>query len=343
MRPIFFLITCALFSIALSPISAGTRNKITNEPAGVISFENSFVDFGTIKRGQKQTAKFVYKNTGSGPLIIQGVQAPCDCTTVEASKGKPVLSGDSGVIEVLFDSTDYTGRVTKAVTVVTNERAMPDRTLTISALVNSEIDAEPPLVDFGEVVINQVPQQQIKIKNLMKSDLKIEKLRYNEDYLDVGYNKEGKDWVLQVKLKPSAPIGFLKDTIYVKNNSSALPELPIPVRATVKGQINSSPAYIEFGSIASKDKSTRQISLTSSEAFDISSNKIEILINGSKRDDADRFLKVGAAAGDKNGKKITLDLSNPGTAPGSVHGKVSLETTNPQQKYLTIDFYAFFR
>ncbi|MCX6126096.1 MAG: DUF1573 domain-containing protein [Proteobacteria bacterium] len=340
----FYLPLLIILSILGSPFTfAAGRNQLTNEPNGVISFENSLVDFGTIKRGQKMTAKFLYKNTGSGPLIIQGVQAPCDCTTVEASKGKSISPGEGGVIEVAFDSTSYAGRIVKAVSVVTNERAMPDRTLTISALINSDLEADPPLVDFGEVVVNQVTQQQIKIKNLMKTELKIEKLRYNESFLDVGYAKDGKDWVLHVKLKPTAPIGFLKDTIYVKNNSTSLGEMPIPVRATIKGPITSNPAYVEFGSIAVNEKSSRQINLTSMEMFDITTNRIELVVNGVKRDGSEKHLRVGVVPADKNGKKVSLDLTNPGSGNGSVHGKVYLDTTNPQQKLLTIDFYAFFR
>lgn len=333
----------AVTLLATNVNAASSRNKITNEPTGVITFENAFVDFGTIKRGQKLTAKFPYKNSGSGPLTIQGVQAPCDCTTVEASKGRTTAPGEGGVVEVVFDSTDYSGRVSKAITVVTNERTMPDRTLTVSALVNSDVESDPPLVDFGDVVINQMPQQQVRLKNLMKTELKIEKLRYNEELLDVGYAKEGREWVIHVKLKPTAPIGFIKDTIYVKNNSQSLPEMPIPVRGTVKGQIAYSPSYLEFGSVASNDKANRQLTLSASDSFDITSNKIELMVNGAKSETAEKLMKVSVVPADKNGKKISLELANPGTSPGSVHGKVLLETTNPQQKTITIDFYAFFR
>jgi hypothetical protein len=333
----FFVLILA----SLAPVHA--KSAKSDSPSGVVSFQNSSINFGAIKRGEKLTAKFPYKNIGQGQLVIQGVQAPCDCTTVDASKGKSIPPGEGGVIEVLFDSTDYSGKVVKAITVVTNERAMPDRTLTISALINSEIEADPPLVDFGDVNVSQAPSQTIKLKNLMSTDLKIEDLRYNQDYLDIVHSKSGKDWVIEVKLKPSAPIGFLKDTIYVKNNSTALPDMPIPVRGTVKGQISANINYIEFGSIASNEKSNREVILSSSELFDISANRIELMINGEKKTDLEKNIKIGVSPANKNGKKITLDLSNPGTTRGSVHGKVFLDTTNPQQKTIVLDFYAFFR
>lgn len=335
-----------VLSLSIFPnlvFAAGAREKTSASGSGSIKLDTVFKDFGSVKRGELLTAKFSYTNSGNGPLIIQGVQASCDCTTVETAKGKSLAPGEAGVIEVVFDTTDYSGRVTKAITVITNEKPMPDRTLTVSALVNSEITADPPLVDFGDVVINQTPQQVVHIKGTMKNELKIDKLRYNEEALDIGYKKEGKDWILHVKLKPTVGIGFLKDTIYVKNNSSALPEMPIPVRATIKGPIAYSPGYIEFGSVAAKDKSSRQLDLTAVESFDITANRIELMVNGTKLESAEKFLKVSVIPADKNSKKISVELVNPGNNPGSVHGKLFLDTNNPQQKTLTIDFYAFFR
>jgi hypothetical protein len=332
-----------VLSASRSNSTVGKNNKLTNEPAGIIFFEKPVIDFGIVKRGTKLSGTFTFKNTGKGPLTIQGVQASCDCTTVEAAKGQTFGPGASGSLDVAFDTTDYSGKVTKAITVITNERSMPDRTLTLTATVNSDVDANPPLADFGDVVLNQTPQQKIRLKNNMKGELKVEKIRYNEEFLDVGYTKEGREFTIYVKLKPTIPIGFYKDTIWVKNNSSALPEMPIPVRATVRGQIAATPAYIEFGSIAVSEKSSRQISLTALEGFDITSNTIELNVNGGKVDEGQSLLRVSVTPAEKNGKKVRLELMNPGNRSGSVHGKVTLQTTNPQQKNLTVDFYAFFR
>ncbi len=323
--------------------AASKNNRLTNEPSGVISFEKPLIDFGMVKRGQKLPAKFSFKNIGKGTLSIQGVQASCNCATVDAAKGKSFAPGESGVIEVLFDTTDYSGKVTKAITVITNERSMPDRTLTVTALVNSDIDASPPMVDFGEVVLNQTPQQTVRLKNNMKSELKIERIRFNEEFLDVGYTKEGREFAIYVKLKPTVPIGFFKDTIWVKNNSTALAEMPIPIRVSIRGQISATPAYIEFGSVSANDSASRQISLKATKEFEILDNSVELNINGSKADDGQKLIKVNVVQTDKTGKNISIELKNPGNKSGSVHGKITLQTNNPQQKNLTVDFYAFFR
>jgi hypothetical protein len=323
--------------------SSSRNNKLTNEPSGVISFERPIMDFGHVKRGSKLSAKFNFTNVGKGTLAIQGVQSSCDCATVDAAKGKTFGPGEKGVIEVAFDTTDYSGKVTKAITVITNERSMPDRTLTVSATVNSDVDAVPPLADFGDIVMNQTPQLKIHLKSSMKNEFKVEKIRYNEEFLDVGYTKEGNEFVLYVKIKPTVPIGFYKDTIWIKNNSPSLPEMPIPVRASIRGQIAASPAYVEFGSVAVSEKSARQLALTAFEGFDITNNTIEININGGKVEDGQNMMRVSVSPAEKNGKKVNLELQNPGNKSGSVHGKITLQTTNPQQKNVTVDFYAFFR
>jgi hypothetical protein len=346
------LATLLFFGLSIAPqLDAATRerstskksNKLTNEPAGVISFEKPVVDFGTVKRGQKLTAVFQFKNVGQGPLTIQGIQAACDCTTPESVKGKLYSPGDRGSIEVIFDTKDYSGRVSKAITVITNERSMPDRTLTIAATVNSEINATPPLADFGEVVLNQSTEQVIRVKGNMKNELRIDKIRFNQELFDVSYRKEAQEFIISIKLKPNIPIGFIKDTIWVKNNSSALPDMPIPVRATIRGEIAMSPAYVEFGSVPASEKSLRQISITSDSAFDITSNRVEMNVNGAKTNVGADLMKVEVTKTTKNEKKVKLELKNPGNQPGSVHGKITLETSNPQQKSLTFDFYAFFR
>jgi hypothetical protein len=129
----------------------------------------------------------------------------------------------------------------------------------------------------------------------------------------------------------------------VKNNSSALPDMPIPIRATIRGEISMNPAYVEFGSVSPSEKSLRQISLTSATKFDITSNRVEMNVNGSKSSTGADLIKVEVSQSAKNEKKVKLELKNPGNQPGSVHGKITLETSNPQQKNLTFDFYAFFR
>jgi hypothetical protein len=83
--------------------------------------------------------------------------------------------------------------------------------------------------------------------------------------------------------------------------------------------------------------------LKATKEFDILDNSVELNINGSKADEGQKLIKVNVVQADKTGKNVSLELKNPGNKSGSVHGKITLQTNNPQQKNLTVDFYAFFR
>lgn len=45
-----------------------------------IEFEKEIHDFGTLKQGADASTEFVFKNTGSEPLVISNAQGSCGCT-----------------------------------------------------------------------------------------------------------------------------------------------------------------------------------------------------------------------------------------------------------------------
>ena len=301
-------------------------------------------DFGRVTRGAKLTTRFQFSNVGKGPLVVHGVHASCGCTAAETTKGREYAPGDSGSIEVTFDSTDFAGRVSKTVTVMTNEKNLPDRTLTVLATVVAEFEANPPMVDFGEVASTDGAARTIVIKTLPGApQFRVEKLNFNTNILDVSHRIEGGLVYLDVKLKKDAPAGFVRETIRVANNSRTLRELPVPVRGTIRGNIELAPRYVEFGAIAPSDKSTRTIVLKAQKDFEVLAIKPELNINGSRIEDASQLVKVNASNTDKQKRQVSIDLINAAGQAGSVHGKLVMDTSDPQQKQVVVDFYAFFR
>ena len=318
-------------------------NAARQKSTGQIEFDRLDWDFNQVKRGEKLQHEFSFTNKGQGILEIQGVHASCGCTAVEIEKGRQYRPGEGGVIKVTLDSTDFLGRIAKGITVMTNEKHLPDRTLTMRAIVVAEFDVRPPLVDFGEVSTRDGAAQTVVITPTANSGFSIEKIRYNPDYLDVGYAKDGNRWVVTVKMKKNAQTGFFKETLFVLNNSKSLPELPIPVRGTIKGNVEFSPRYLEFGQIAPQDKSNRSVTLKADDDFKIVSTRVELNVNGSKMEGADKLVGISMVPHEKGKQLVSVNLVNNSGHAGAVHGKVFLETTDPQQKQLTIDFYAFFR
>ncbi len=89
-----------------------------------ISFETSKHDFGKITEGEVVTYNFKFTNTGKGPLVISHATAACGCTVPKFSE-KPVEPGESGFLEVRFDSHNKGGMTEKQVDILSN--TIPDQ------------------------------------------------------------------------------------------------------------------------------------------------------------------------------------------------------------------------
>lgn len=105
-----------------TPAAAEATPVADEKPEGplpVIEFEKIDHDFGTIKEGTKVQYTYKFKNTGQAPLIIQGAQGSCGCTTPDWTK-EPIPVGGTGFIKAEFDSNGKPNIQNKTVTVTSN-------------------------------------------------------------------------------------------------------------------------------------------------------------------------------------------------------------------------------
>ena len=114
---IFFAVISFSFSLAAqSPTTQATSQpstqpttQATSQPSdmnkvGKMSFENKFLDIGTVNRGDVRKFEFPFTNTGNAPIKIDLVSS-CDCTTTKYPT-REILPGESHKILVTFDSTE---------------------------------------------------------------------------------------------------------------------------------------------------------------------------------------------------------------------------------------------
>ncbi len=131
-----------------------------------IQFEKMDHSFGKInEEAGPAVFNFRFTNTGNAPLIIQGVEASCGCTTPEWSQ-EPILPGKGGFIKVSYNPEQRPGAFAKSITVNANVPKSP-RVLTISGEVIpralSISDLYP--VDFGNLRMSSNELSFVRIKN----------------------------------------------------------------------------------------------------------------------------------------------------------------------------------
>ena len=99
------------------PISAD--GEVDPENVAKMEFEDLVYDFGSVKKGTKVNHTYTFTNTGKVPLIISDARGNCGCTVPTYPK-KPIEPGKSGKIKVVFDTTNFTNRQGKKITITAN-------------------------------------------------------------------------------------------------------------------------------------------------------------------------------------------------------------------------------
>lgn len=103
----------------------------------VLSFEETVWDFGSIKEaGGPVSHTFRFTNTSDEAIVLERVQADCGCTTPLYGR-EPVKPGAQGEIEVTFNPINFSGPITKTVSVFCNN-GKSRNLLTIKANVESK-------------------------------------------------------------------------------------------------------------------------------------------------------------------------------------------------------------
>jgi hypothetical protein len=108
------------------------NNKVSASNA-IIKFETTEHDFGDIMEGEKVSYSFKFNNVGKNDLVITSVSTTCGCTVTDFPKD-PLKPGESGTIEVTFNSSGRSGKQVKVITVATNANPSMSQ-LTIKANV----------------------------------------------------------------------------------------------------------------------------------------------------------------------------------------------------------------
>lgn len=92
------------------------KPKDTNAPA--FEFVTEVIDYGKIALNADGVRTFKFKNVGKSPLVINDIKSGCGCTVPKKPAG-PIMPGDSGEIEVKYD-TNRPGGFSKSITLVSN-------------------------------------------------------------------------------------------------------------------------------------------------------------------------------------------------------------------------------
>jgi hypothetical protein len=120
--------------------SSLSKEDLLNAP--VFKIPSTTVDLGKIKGSTQNDVEFKFKNEGKRDLVIRNIRSTCGCTAVQqGNQGIGIKPGESSSIKATFNSGSYSGKVTKAIYVYTNDPKNSELVL----MLNADVE-QPPAV-----------------------------------------------------------------------------------------------------------------------------------------------------------------------------------------------------
>ncbi len=120
-------------SLVSPTLATMPKDTIAGSAGGPLAyFPVTSHNFGKIKTGAIVDHVFKFYNRGNSNLIIKNIATSCGCTAAVV-KNKTIAPGKEGELRVQFDSTGKYGRLSRRVTMYTNDSHEPMKTIVIFA------------------------------------------------------------------------------------------------------------------------------------------------------------------------------------------------------------------
>ncbi len=191
------------------------------EPAPLLKVEQSHVDLGIVREGGVYEFRYLLKNEGTAPLIIERVQSTCGCTVAKVDD-RNIAPGASVTLHASFDSKRRVGKISKYITVKTNDPQTPITQLSFQAVVEALYQVKPP---SGISIVNK--RRGDPIRNPVRilagkpgADVEILEVQFDQPALT--YTIEAiiengfKGKAIKFALDKNAPVGMLSVATTIK-------------------------------------------------------------------------------------------------------------------------------
>jgi hypothetical protein len=259
------LAVAALAVMAASAPAQGWAEKMLKDGASH--------DFGSVPRGAQLYHRFTITNIYAVRMEITGVKSGCGCVTATAAK-RVLEPRESTTIDVNMDARRFTGPKTVGIRVTVGPEYTSSAEVKVTANSRADIVFNPGQVSLGAVTRGQTPEQEIDVEYAGVLNWQVSEVIAKDAPLDVTikelYRRPGQvGYKLNVRLRADAPVGSLKQDIFLKTNDPGSPLVPVLVEATVQTAVTVSPSSLGLGVVKKGDLVVRRVVVRSAKPFQV--------------------------------------------------------------------------
>ena len=229
-------------------------------------------DFGVVPHGAQLFHRFHVTNIWAVRMEIVGLSPSCGCVTANPSK-RVLEPRESGTIDVQVDARRFVGPKTVTIRVSVGPNFVSSANLSVSATSRQDIVFNPGEINFGQVNVGQKRVLTADVEYAGGLDWKLNEVVIPNDLpLDVTstqkYRRPGQvGYTLAVTLRPNAPVGIIKDFIYLKTNDPNAAMVPLLIEGNVAAALTVSPSVLNLGTVSANQPLTRRVVVRANKPF----------------------------------------------------------------------------
>ncbi len=234
-------------------------------------FSTTRHDFGTVARGSKQEFAFELNNIYQQPVRIASVRSSCGCATVHVRNDR-IDSSDNTAVVVNYNTRSFLGHQRSTITVVFDRPRRAEVQLHVTGFIRSDVVFQPGAASFGTVNIGEGAETTIEIAYAGRDDWEIVDVRSANPHLEVELEETQRDsarvgYNMLIRLKPTIPVGYLRDQLYVITNDEQGGRVPLPLEGHIQSPLTISPASLFLGVLTPGQTVQKNLVVRGSQPF----------------------------------------------------------------------------
>lgn len=234
-------------------------------------FSETSHDFGAVARGAKAQYHFKFKNIYEETAHVMAIRSSCGCTTPEVTRSE-LKTWETSEIIATFNTTAFLGQHTATITVEFDKPFHAEVQLQVYGNIRSDVVLQPGQVELGSIDAGQPVEKIITVTHTGRQDWKITDVRSANTNFEVEVNETRRaqgsvTYDLSVRLKPTSPVGYINDQLFLMTNDPQTAQIPIDVEGRVVAGVEVNPPSLSLGALAPGQTVTKNIVVRSKRAF----------------------------------------------------------------------------
>ena len=223
----------------------------SGQPRMIVLGDADF-DFGVMEREETRQHTFQLKNIGDAPATLKQGNTTCKCTLSELAKGT-IQPGEVVDVELEWKPNSFAQQFRQSAVIETNDPENRNITLAIHGRVIQTIRPVPEQVVLNNISSSESRQAEVYVYCYREGDFSLDfdgaEYGKQEEFFAVDITPLSKAVVdeepeatsgvkVTITIEPGLPIGALKQTLRFRSNLEGVPELNIPIRGSISGDIS---------------------------------------------------------------------------------------------------------